>query len=530
MKTNFEHTFNHFIKALKVPVTQTSALAYLNSHPHEGSLLAYAETLDRFKIENVGVKIEKERFEELPIPFIAYLHQHGGTFALVKEITHNTVKWLHTQKGWTITPKEDFLKTWQGIALLAEPSSESGEKGYQQKRKKEILASFRVPIALILLLLVLITFSGPAFTTSSIFISLFFLKLVGMFAGALLLAKSIDTKNEIAEKLCSNGSKVNCQSILDSPTAKITSWLTWADLGLIYFYGSFISLIACSATDNLNTFLTLQWLFSLGSIFFIAYSLWHQGIKTKIWCTLCLAVVSIFFSEVLALTLLTPFVFSAELGALGYIGGGLAVPVIFLLLIKEPYRKAVERGHLIKKLNKIYANPAYYRAIMQEQPVIPPLPENMPAIFFGNPDAKNVITIVSNPLCSPCAAMHLQLEELIEENPNVQGQVIFLSAEDHAGGRFVRKLFSLPRGLQAEAMSAWYKRNDKNFDKWNEPYKNYPETKESSEIQKWHNRWVNYAEIKGTPTLFINGKRKAEGVNVDEIGLMLTMQKAELLE
>lgn len=529
MKTNFEHTFTHFIKVLKVPVTQTSALAYLNNHPHEGSLLAYAETLDRFKIENVGVKIEKERFEELPIPFIAYLHQHGGTFALVKEITHHTVKWLHTQKGWTITPKEDFLKSWQGIALLAESSSESGEKGYQQKRKKEILASFRVPIALILLLPVVIAFSGPAFTTSSIFISLFILKLVGMFAGALLLAKSIDTKNAIAEKLCSNGSKVNCQSILDSPAAKITSWLTWADLGFIYFYGSFISLIACSATDNLNTFLTLQWLFSVGSIFFIAYSLWHQAIKTKIWCTLCLAVVSIFFSEFLALTLLTPFVFSAELAALGYIGGGLAVPVIFLLLLKEPYGKAVERDHLIKKLNKVYTNPAYFKALMENQPFMPPLPENMPTVFFGNPDAENTITMVSNPLCSPCARMHTQLEELVNENTNVKCQVIFLSGENDAGGKFVRKLLSLPRDIQAKAMSMWFKRNDKNFEVWDEVYKKYPEEEYSYHNQKTHNGWVNYAEVSGTPTLFINGKKNSSELNVSDLAVMFPLSRETAL-
>lgn len=100
MKNNFDHTFIQFIKALNVPVTKTGASERLLSHPDEGSLLAYSETLSLFKIENAGIKVDTHRLHELPTPFVAYLHQYGGTFSLVKEVTDDHVHQLDTQQGW----------------------------------------------------------------------------------------------------------------------------------------------------------------------------------------------------------------------------------------------------------------------------------------------------------------------------------------------------------------------------------------------------------------------------------------------
>ncbi len=526
MKTNFEHTFTQLIKALKVPVTKTSALEYLSSHPNEGSLLAYSETLDRFRIENAAIKVEKDRFDELPTPFVAYLHQYGGTFALVKEVTDAHVDWLDTKKDWIKTPKEDFLKSWQGIALLAETSSVSGEKNYARKRKSEILNVVRIPFAIGLCTLVAGIFIQPllAHTTLSMLI---LLKTMGMVLSSLLLAKSINSKNDWINRLCNNGKTINCQSILDSPAAHITSWLSWSDLGFIYFFGSFFALLFSFYSGTVITFLNMQCCFSIGGVIFSAYSLWYQSVRSKLWCTLCLAVVVIVILE--ALLVFSNFNFDATLGEVKYNLTGLIIPIVFLLLYKTTAVKALEQNILQKKLHKIYANPTYFKSFIENQPKMPEIPNDMPTVFLGNHDAEHVITLVSNPLCSPCASMHKQLEELVKENPNVKCQVVFLSGETNAGGQFVRKLFSLPQDLQAEAMNLWYNRNDKNFDKWNKAYKSHSETKESFKIQRLHNHWVNYAEIKGTPALFINGKRKSAGINVDEIGSMLTMQKAELL-
>jgi hypothetical protein len=38
LKNNFLNTFTLFLKQLKVPVTESSALEYLETHPDEGSI------------------------------------------------------------------------------------------------------------------------------------------------------------------------------------------------------------------------------------------------------------------------------------------------------------------------------------------------------------------------------------------------------------------------------------------------------------------------------------------------------------
>ncbi len=529
MKTNFEHTFIQLIKVLDVPVTKTSALERLQSHPDEGSLLAYSETLNHYKIENAGIKVDKEKLHELPVPFVAYLHLHGGTFTLVKEVTHHHVHHLlDTQKGWNKTGKDEFLKAWQGIALLAEASSESGEKDFAKHRRSEILKELRVPLAVSLLLLTTGIFTVPLLTaTSSLLLPLLILlKTGGVVTSTLLLVKTIDSKNELVNRLCNNGPKINCQSILDSPAAQLTPWLSLSDLGFIYFFGSFFALLFSGYAGTQHTFISFQWIFSSGCIAFGAYSLWYQGVKAKMWCTLCLAVVSIFVLELLTLIRFTPSLFRLDTAGIAYMVAGFLLPITFLLLFKNSALKAREAHDLTKKLNKIYANPAYFKSLMGNQQLMPEIPEYMPVVVFGRKDAIHTITVVSNPLCTPCAIIHQKLEEVIEENPGINCQVIFLSGENNAGGQFVQKLWNLPDSIRPVATSRWYYRNDKNFEKWNEEYITYPEEiNRGKHIQKMHNDWANYAEIKATPTLFVNGRKKPDEISIKELGRLLSSQR-----
>lgn len=518
MKNNFEHTFLQLIKILKVSVTKTSALQYLQSHPYTGSLLAYVETLDQFKIENAGIRIDRNRFSELPTPFVAYLNQFGGTFALVKNKTDTEVEWLDTQKGWIKSPSDEFLKKWDGVALLAELSSASGEKNYNEKLQQERLKEVRIPLAIGLLAVLTIVISFSLILSINL-IPLFLLKLTGIVATTLLLVRSIEINSEWVNKICNNGPKMNCQSVLDSPAAQITSWLGWSDLGFIYFLGSYLAMLV--ASQDLNTFYSLQSLFSIASVGFALYSIGYQKYRAKMWCTLCLVVVAVFLLELAYLLMSGSLMFDFNLVVVLKILTVFFLPIAILLIYKPVATKANEQKYLQQKINRIYATPGYLELLFNNQVTMPPLANEMELVVMGNFDAPHEIIIVSNPLCSPCAAMHKRLETLLEENPNVKCKVVFLSGIDNAGGRFVRKLFSLPVQLREEAMSRWYNRNDKNFDQWNEPYLMYAETDIATDLQKKHNEWIHRAEVKGTPTLYLNGKQLPTDLNVNELAKML---------
>ena len=49
----------------------------------------------------------------------------------------------------------------------------------------------------------------------------------------------------------------------------------------------------------------------------------------------------------------------------------------------------------------------------------------------------------------------------------------------------------------------------------------YAEKESTTELQKMHNEWTNRAEIKGTPTLYLNGRLLPADLNVNELAKML---------
>ena len=283
-----------------MPVTESSALEYLETHPDEGSMLAYADALNHFKIENAAIRVKQEDLITLPTPFIAFSQIHGGTFSVVKNLTVNTIEWFDTQNGWVKDKLEEFTKTWSGVVLLAEIDEKSGEKNYTSKRRNEILSNIRIPIAVSIIVFVFLYFILQApFADINTYI-LLGLKVIGMVISTLLFVKSIDNANSLINKLCNAGSKISCQSILDSPAAKITPWFSWSDAGFIYFFGSFIAMLfSLYNSSYLLAYWTLQLVFSGLAFIFSSYSLYYQGIKAKMWCTLCLGVVAVFFLEAL---------------------------------------------------------------------------------------------------------------------------------------------------------------------------------------------------------------------------------------
>jgi hypothetical protein len=238
------------------------------------------------------------------------------------------------------------------------------------------------------------------------------------------------------------------------------------------------------------------------------------------WCTLCLGVVTVFLLEAILTFSFTTF----QKNILDFQGLlnptiGFLLPIAFLVLHKNTALNAIESKSLKKELTKLKSNPKIFEALMAGQKQMPEIPADMRIITIGNKNAKNTITMVSNPLCSPCASMHGRIEKILSENINLKCQILFLSSidENNSGGKFVRKLFSLPDDLIANGLHSWFIDNDKNFEKWNKSYLENSLKMDVYEIQNKHNKWLNQAEVKGTPTLFINNSLLPDTLKIEEI-------------
>lgn len=491
-----------------MPVTESSALEFLETHPDEGSMLAYADALNHFKIENAAIRIKQEDLITLPTPFIAFSQMNGGTFSVVKSLTENTIEWFDTQKGWVNDKLEEFTKTWSGVVLLAETDEKSGEKNYTSKRRNEILSNLRIPIAVSIVALVFFYFILKASLVSLPTYILLGLKIVGMVISTLLFIKSIDNANSLVNKLCNAGSKISCQSILDSPAAKITSWFTLSDAGFIYFFGSFLDLLlSLKDTSSLNTYFTLQLVFSSFALLFSSYSLYYQGIKAKMWCLLCLGAVSIFFLEALLTFSFTTFQ-KNTLNIQGLLNTaiGFLLPVAFLVLYKTTAIRVQESISLKKELTKLKSNPHIFESILFNQIQMPQIPGEMTTISIGNREASHTLTIVSNPYCQPCATIHKIIENLIESKENLKCELIFLASNHHEDYRGVvaRGILSLSKEKQSEALNRWFNSEIKDIEKWKIDFQIVEDSSTAKIIEK-HTAWCKVANIESTPTLFLDG-------------------------
>ncbi len=498
-----------------MPVTESSALEYLETHPDEGSMLAYADALNHFKIENAAIRIKQEDLITLPTPFIAFSQIHGGTFSVVKNLTENTIELFDTQKGWVNDKLEEFTRSWSGVVLLAETDEKSGEKKYTTKRREEILRNIRIPIAVTLLSFIFLFFIINAPLVSTPTYILLGLKATGMVISMLLFVKSIDNANSLVNKLCNAGSKVSCQSILDSPAAKITPWLSLSDIGFVYFVSSLISILLLG--NDLASFLAYHTFISIIAVLFGAYSIYYQGKIARMWCPLCLGVVGVLAMEALIVflnfepffTITATFVISLLIS--------LALPITFLLFYKNELIKATDRDALKNDLSRLKSNPQIIDSLMASQKPMPFLPNGMGILSIGNKHADHVLTIISNPLCNPCAKMHKRIEKILDKSENLRCDIVFVTNHNDIGGKVVRKILSLPANLQEEATSLWYRNNNRNFDDWNKKYIQFEEKELAELFRKEQKQWSDEAEIKSTPTLFYNGRKLPNVFKVEDL-------------
>ncbi len=234
---------------LKVNVAKSTIKATLENHPDYPSILSISDALKQWKVDSYTLQVDKEKLHQLPLPFIAHL-QSKDPFITVTKVTDNNVVYQTRVGGKTIDkPIPEFLKEWSGVTLFAEASEHSGEKNYEQSRRKETLQSLRLPFVITLVLAFAAYAAIYQYNHSTIFTAyslLLFLKLAGCFITALLLWYEVDNANPVLKQICGlggMGKQTNCSAVLNSKQAKLFNIISWSEIGFFYFAGGFISLL-----------------------------------------------------------------------------------------------------------------------------------------------------------------------------------------------------------------------------------------------------------------------------------------------
>jgi len=508
------------LNGLKIPFTFSGVEQAVKQQPDYPSIAAVHEVLKEYKTENLVLQVEKENLDQLPVPFIAFMHGKPGGFITVTQVTDEAVIYLKKSSLQKIDKllRSDFLKGWSGVALIAEKTENSGENNYAVNRKKEKVEQSKLPV-LITSVLVLILFSFfNQFALNGWVAAVVLLNLTGVAIACLLLWYEMDKNNPFLQKVCSGTKTTNCSAILESKEAKLFGIIGWSEIGFFYFTGSLLSVLALQ--EKALPF--LAWL-NLATLFYPFYSLYYQWRIAKQWCPLCVAV-----QAVLILQALVFFAGSWYQPLFNSISVYYSVAVVFILpvlswyFIKPFLLKAKEGEEYKNRFFRMKRDSRIFEALLVKQKKITVSTEGL-GITLGNLSATNTIIKVCSPYCRPCSKAHFYMHEILKTNRNIKIQVIFNSTSNVKDYRSfpVKHLMALYKHQSikeiSKALDDWYFPEKKDYEQF---ASNYPiESKllaQNSELNNMH-KWCEKVGINFTPTFFINGYQIPDNYSIEDI-------------
>ncbi|BAU55193.1 cysteine peptidase family C39 domain-containing protein [Mucilaginibacter gotjawali] len=521
---NAQAVVNRLLKSLSINVDNSEIGNELEKHPDYPSLLAISDVLTNFNIRNSAFRIEADKLDEVPCPFIAHTNFEAGTFVVVDKMDGQNV--IVSNEKWNRhkLSAEEFSKMFAGVVLVAERAPGAAPA----KTFASLMAGIKTPaitvgVALVFLA-ALIFHTNYIATASWQSLALTVFKTAGLVTSVLLLIQSIDSNNPLIQVLCKTQGKTNCNAILSSKAAKVFDGLSWSEVGFFYFAGTWALLLFGGGSAAIWQVLALL---NFVSLPYTVYSIYYQARVAKQWCTLCCIVQALLWLEFIVL--ITTF---SKPSLPGRVWEGLTTmficlvsPVILWLIVKPLLLKLQQLQPLKDQLRRFKYNTELFNKLLGEQPKYAQ-PDEEWCIVLGNPQAGNIITMVSNPYCPPCSQTHKLLDELLEQRSDLQARIVFTAnnTENDIKTPISRHLVALnefpDKEMVKKALNDWYEQKQKNYESWAKAYPVALNGVEYHKIDK-QNAWCKLAEVAATPTLLLNGYKLPDLYQLPDLKYML---------
>jgi len=524
-----------FLKKLGAKVNNATVNETLQNHPDWPSMLCISDSLNKWSIPNAAGKIEPSQIEQLPIPFIAYTNNREYPLAVVTKVTDTTIEFYSKNYNKPLTEsKEEFFKNWKGTYLIAEPNEHSGEKGYEQNKRKTFINSL-IPVALFVLIIVLSFFllyktinktdNILAVSAAGIYLQ-YLILFAGVIVTSLLLWYEIDKNNPLLKKVCTGIAKGNCSAILTGKRSKVFSWLSWSEVGFFYFTGGFLVLLFSG--NNINSTISLLGLLNLLALPYIVFSVYYQWRVAKQWCVLCLGVQALLLLGGINI-LSNNFIASVSNFSLSFLINAVLIyllPVLLWYVAKPSILRLQEAKNTRREYLRIKFNTEIFETLLKKQKTIT-IPTDGLGIDIGNPDASNTLIKVCNPYCGPCAKAHPKIDKLLEEIPNLRVKIIFTAHNkpEEPAYKPVSHLLAINEKKNEikimQALDDWYLAEKKDYDFFARKYPMNGElTKQGNKIEAME-KWCKEVDINFTPTIFINNNQLPDAYSIEDLQYFL---------
>jgi thiol-disulfide isomerase/thioredoxin len=474
-----------------------------------------SKMLSDYHVENAGFRIKdrEEMISELETPFIAHA---GGDFVTVSSIRNGKVTYIWKHKRIVVSTDE-FVKSWSGTVLIAEPDENSAEPDYKAHRREETAGQIKTGmlVTAVLLLLGMAGFYAESFSHAG-WLTALVINGIGIYAGYLLILKQMHVHSHYADRICSLLNHQNdCNNLLESDASWFMGLFSWSEIGLGYFVANTLLILFCP---------TLYPYAALINIFILPYTLWSVWYQKSVagqWCPLCLTVQGVLWllfinNLIFGLIRWPDFTVNTVLLA----GCIYAVPVLLLNILVPNLSDKGKMEEITQEINSLKADEEIFRVLLKAKPRHEG-GRTASQVLWGSPYAKNLITVVTNPHCNPCAKMHSRLEQLLENTNNgycIQYVLTSFNEELEKSSKLFIAMYhqkDIPAFLSF--LDDWYK-NGKNSRE--EFYGKYPFNREDeallSEYQR-HKDWINETKIRATPSILFNGYELPEQYRVEDL-------------
>ncbi len=277
------------LRHLSINVAYNALEEGLLSHPEYPSLKSITDFLDQQRIDHVAVRLTVPELENLKMSFIAHLSNDSGQLVFVRELTRgNLVRYYDSEDKDRITTKEAFFNSYGGICIVIDGST------VQHKRipasNNELIKNllYLLPFVALTFMLMHAHDARAHSVKFDIFVVLsVVLCVVGVVLSVAILLRK--TKYSFLAGKCNLPNPNSCNAVLDSKGARVFGWIELADVSVIYFITNTIILLA---RPNSVAYAGI-FLVSVAATPFIFYSIFHQAFILRIWCRLCLSILSL---------------------------------------------------------------------------------------------------------------------------------------------------------------------------------------------------------------------------------------------
>lgn len=519
MQQEQTNIFTKLLELLKVKHTRKFSEKYYQENPNKYNLYGISKMLSDYHVDNAGIRVEKnpESLLEFEAPYVAHI---GSDFVIIVKTTKEKVNYLW--KGKTISlPIKEFINLWSGIVFVAEADEKSTEPNYRNNRKDEIADSLKIKLLLITLITIffLMFWVNNLFDNLGIMISLA-INIAGVGVCWLLLSKHLHINSSYADKMCSLLlHKGDCNHILESDASTFLGIFNWSEIGLGYFISNIIIILFL---PDLYFYLTIV---NICTLPFTLWSVWYQKKIANNWCSLCLIV-----QILLWLLFMNNMLFNLTLPSIFHLAYFLLVLCLYIIpclsihLISRWFIDKTKFEQILYEINSLKATNEVFDGLLRKETHYE-IDRTVSNILLGDRNAKNLVTIITNPYCNPCADMHKRIEEfIIKYSSKCCIQFVFISFNDELNKSckfFINAYLNQSSESFIKLLNYWFKNGRNEGDIFiNKHQSNTESIVVKNEFEK-HKKWLTTNKINITPSILFNGFKLPENYKLEDLQYFL---------